>query len=41
MPGHIKSPSTLRRIVAILLTFALMNAVAIQQALALSPGHVT
>jgi len=41
MPGHIKEPSTLRRLIIGLLTFALMNALAIQQALASLPGHVT
>jgi len=41
MPGHMKSFRMLRRIAAVLLTFALMNALEIQQALASCPGHVT
>jgi len=41
MPGHLKRSSTLLRFIVGLLTLALTNAVAIQQALAQLPGHVT
>lgn len=42
MPGHLKkNSSTLRRLIAGLLAFGLISAIAIQQAAAALPGHVT
>jgi hypothetical protein len=41
MPGHLKRRLTLRRLITGLLTLTLMNAFAIQQAMASLPGHVT